>query len=232
MKSFLIIICLLLTSSLVAQKNALADMLWEEAGGRINISEDNGYEYEIIDDSKNGYLKVTLTSEGCGCYSETTIAAYKDHKGNYTTLKMYWDGCANQKQLSSNNNLISVLPKNIGLHTFLPDAGNHNDIKLPAFFYLEASLPQKGTDTQLNLKYIPFGIRVTGEDRILSFSGYGQQSPISNYGYHSNLKEAIVKLTDSATFNYVVQNKQHKIIAVDQQILLELYGNEKTIKDF
>ncbi|MFK7813794.1 MAG: hypothetical protein AB8B59_14970, partial [Maribacter sp.] len=47
-----------------------------------------------------------------------------------------------------------------------------------------------------------------------------------------NLKEAIVKLTDSATFNYVVQNKQHKIIAVDQQILLELYGNEKTIKDF
>lgn len=231
MKPSLAIICLLLTNVMAAQKSTLADLLWEEAGGHIDTSEDHGGQYEIVDDAKNGYLKVAFTEEGCGCYTETSVAAYKDNTGNYTTLQMFWDGCGNQKLLSSNKNLISVLPKDIGLHTFLPDTANHNDIDLPALFYLEVSLPQKGINTQIDLKYIPYGIRVTGEDQILSFSGY-RQSNTTDFGYHDNLKEVLEKFTDSSTFKYVVNNEQHKIIDIDKQIVSELYGREKTVKNF
>ena len=63
MKLVLSVFCLLLASNLIAQKSALEDLLWKEAGGRIDTSEDHGGRYEIVDDAKNGYLKVAFTED-------------------------------------------------------------------------------------------------------------------------------------------------------------------------
>lgn len=232
MKSFLLTICLLFIQNLLAQKSTLADILWEEAGGRIDLNKNHGGAYEITDDAANGYLKVAFTEEGCGCYYETTVAAFKDAKGKYTTLKTYWDGCGNQKSFNSNQSLASILPENLGLHTFWPEAESDRDNDYQMLLYLEVSIPKKGADTQIDIEYVPYGIRAKSEDRILSFSGYGQSNTNSNFGYHSQLRETILEFTDKNTFTYVVNSDQNKINAVDKQSISKLYGSEKTIKDF
>ncbi len=158
-------------NTLISQKGSLEDMLWEEAGGRIDLSEDHGGQYEIIDNAKNGYLKVAFTEDGCGCYNENTIGAYKNHIGTYTTLQMKWDGCGWRNILLSNKGLDTVLPENFGLRTFLPKSDSTEYQITSSVFFLDAEIPQKGTDTQINLSYIPFGINMALDDHVLSY-GY------------------------------------------------------------
>lgn len=233
MKYVNILIFFLTTLNSIGQnKLSIENILWEEVGGRIEKNSEYGGTYEITNDAKKGYLKIAYTDEGCGCYSETAAAAYRQSDGNYTLLKTEWDGCNYQKKFSANRDINIVLPKNLGLHTFLPDAGEHNDIDLTALFYLEAILPQKGTDTQINLKSIPFGIRVKGDDRLLTFTGYEQQSDGSNYGYHFNLKEAIEKFVDNATYQHIIHNELHKINPTDIKIVSKLFGESQSIKNF
>lgn len=225
MKPSLVIICLLVSSYLVAQKSVLADMLWAEAGGRIDISEDHGGEYEITDDSKNGYLKVAFTEDGCGCYSETTIGAYKSSNGKYTALKMDWDGCEWRKTLSSNKDLNSKLPKDFGLHTFLPKSKETEYQITSAVFYLEAEIPQKGTDTQLNLSYIPFGIHMTPEDHVLNYE-YKQVNEHggSNFLYSGALQAMLRKISNENTLECILERSVDDIIPEDKKIVEKLYG--------
>lgn len=225
MKPSLIIICFLLTSSLVAQKSTLEDLLWKEAGGRIDISEDHGGQYEIIDDAKNSYLKVAFTEDGCGCYSETTVGAYKDAKGNYTTLKMDWNGCGWRKNLSSNKDLNSKLPKGFGLHTFLPKSKETEYQITSSVFYLEAEIPQKGTNTQLNLSYIPFGIHMTPEDHVLNYEHKQvNEHGGSNFLYSGALQAMLRKISDGNTLECILEQSIDDIIPEDKKIVEKLYG--------
>ncbi|MDC0008335.1 hypothetical protein OAE12_01360 [bacterium] len=57
MRASVFVICLLLTNVLIGQNSALENLLWEEAGGRIDDTEDHGGQHEIIDDAKNGWKK-------------------------------------------------------------------------------------------------------------------------------------------------------------------------------
>ena len=105
----------------VAQKGSLADMLWEEAGGRPSYSDaEDASRTTVTDEASNGYLHIYYEGQGCGCPLETTVAGYKKADGGYVTLKTFWDGCGWKKTISSNKDLKSLLPKDFGLRTFLP----------------------------------------------------------------------------------------------------------------
>ena len=121
MKVFLMIIIFLFNTALIGQKSTLADILWEEAGGRLsNMDADEESRTRVVDEASKGYLQVYYEDQGCGCPIETTVAGYKETDGGYTVIKTFWDGCGLNKTLSSNKELSNVLPEEFGLHTFLP----------------------------------------------------------------------------------------------------------------
>ncbi|WP_273568632.1 hypothetical protein [Maribacter halichondriae] len=231
MKLFPLIVGLLMTTALVAQKSSMSDILWTEAGGYIDINKDNGGSYDIVDETKNGYLKIAFTEQGCGCYYETTIGAYKNSIGNFTTLKMDWDGCGSRKTLSSNKGLTPILPEDFGLQTFLPKSKETEYQITSAVFYLEAEIPRKGTDTRLNLSYIPFGIQMAPKNNILAYE-YKQISEHgrTNFLYSYALKSMLRKISDENTAQCILERSIDDIVPEDKKLVEKLYGENKPFR--
>lgn len=216
----------------MAQKNSLADILWEEAGGRIsNMDADEESRTTITDEAAKGYLRVYYEDQGCGCPFETIVAGYKDAKGGYTTLKKYWDGCGWNKTLSSNKDLSLMLPEDFGLQTFLPKSKETEYQITSAVFYLEAEIPRKGTDTQLNLSYIPFGIQMAPKNTILTYV-YKQISEHSgsNFLYSGDLKYMLQKISDENTLECILERSIDDIIPEDRKLVEKLYGKNKSYR--
>jgi len=214
---------------MMAQKKSLSDILWEEIGGRIDISQDNDGQYEITDDTKNGYLKIAFTEDGCGCYYETAIGAYKNSIGKYTTLKMDWDGCGWRKTLSSNTDLNLMLPEDFGLHTFLPKSKETEYQITSAVFYLEAEIPKKGTDTRFDLAYIPFGLHMDPTDHVLVHE-YKQLNEHggTNYMYSGELNAMLQKISDSNTLECILEKSTDDIVPSDKKLVEKLLGKDKS----
>lgn len=105
-------------------KGSLEKLLWKQIGistsliEEIKNGEEEGHESKIIDDTANGYLRVEQTEDGCGCYYESTAAAYKEADGGYTFLNTYWNTCSSQKKLNSNKELKTILPENFWFSGF------------------------------------------------------------------------------------------------------------------
>ncbi|TMM59006.1 hypothetical protein FEE95_06115 [Maribacter algarum] len=223
-----IVFSLIATYSVEAQKQSLKNLLWDEVGGKINPNEEHGGRYEIVDDSKNGYLKVAFTEEGCGCYTETAVGAFKNSSGAYTTLQTKWDGCSWRKKLSSNKELHTILPENFGLQTFLPKSESTEYQITSSVFFLEAVIPQKGTDTKINLSYIPFGINMTPDDHVQSY-GYelNEAHGGANYLYQEELQDMLRKISDENTLQCILEKTPESIISKDRKIVEKLYGEGK-----
>ncbi len=226
----------LLVFSATTQKNtSLADKLWERAGGRPSATQQEGAQMVVIDDSKNGYLKIEHTAEGCGCYSETTIAAYKEVDGGYTILQTDWDGCGWRKKFLSNKALKTVLPEDLDLATFMPKAKNNLGYGSNALLYLEPEIPKIGTDTRVTLAFIPFGLSLKGNDSILSFSGYEKQSfedKQPDHRYHGSLRSAIRQLQDSTSLKHVLNQELDRISSEDRKIIDNLIVSENEVQSF
>ncbi len=111
----------------------------------------------VIDDSKNGYLKVSGEYPTCGCMCDATIAAYKDKYGFYTLLRQDEESCDFKHQIVSNRLLYRVLPADFGLQTFIPDLNNLPETD-NAVFSIDIDIPRYGTDTKVRVKFLPLGL--------------------------------------------------------------------------
>ena len=223
-----IVFSLIATFSVEAQKQSLENLLWGEVGGKINPNEDHGGQYEIVDDAKNGYLKVAFTEEGCGCYTETSVGAFKNSSGAYTTLQTKLDGCSWRKKVSSNKKLHTVLPENFGLRTFFPKSDSTEYQITSSVFYLDVEIPQSGTDTQINLSYIPFGIHMKSDDHVLSYEyKLVEEHGGANYLYQEELQDMLRKISDENTLQCIIEKTPENIISKDREIVEKLYGEGK-----
>ena len=72
-------------------KNTLSKMLWDRVGVCFSnfedMDEDGSPDFDKIDDSKNGYLKISGSFPTCGCTCASAVAAYKNAAGSYTALR-------------------------------------------------------------------------------------------------------------------------------------------------
>lgn len=226
MKYLTIAICLLFSNDIVSQTSSLADMLWAEAGGRLlHRDTDEKSRTTITDDAANGYLRVFYEDEGCGCPFDTTVAAYKKADGEFTILKTYWDGCGNQRTFSANTDLASVLPEDFGLQTFVPNSMEKAYDIDSAVFYLNVELPRNGTDTKIDLSYIPFGLQVEPTDQVLAHS-YARKADEngSNSVYMEEIQDMFRKLSDEKTILHILNGGAEKITEGDKGIVKCLYG--------
>ncbi len=140
-------------------KGSLKEELWREVWScNSNFEDMDALDMRnVIDDTRNGYLRVWGEYPTCGCACNSTVGAYKDHDGFYTFLKEYTESCASMTHISSNRLLSEVLPEGFGMQTFIPSAD-----KLPqtdiALFTLNVTIPRKGTDTNVALELLPLGM--------------------------------------------------------------------------
>ncbi len=212
-------------------RSACSDLLWEQVGGRPSEAESEGSQFEIIDESRKGFLKITRTEEGCGCYGETTAAAYKGSDGSYTVLKTDRDDCASSKTVASNKALRSILPEGFGMHTFGPNILIDSSSAANALFYLDIAPPRTGTDTTVKLGYIPVGIRVS--DSLLSLEGYGliegEHGP--NYRFQDAFPFFFDQLQDSTALTHLINEDYRNLTPEDQNTIEKFVGAQKSLKN-
>ncbi|QCX01905.1 hypothetical protein FGM00_17955 [Aggregatimonas sangjinii] len=226
MKDIVIAFCLLLSNVVLAQSSSLADMLWAEAGGRpLQMDSDKESRTSITDDAANGYLRIFYEDEGCGCPFDTTVAAYKKANGEFAILKTYWDGCGDQRTFSANIDKAVLLPEDFGLQTFLPNSMKKAYDIDSAVFYLNVELPRNGTDTKIDLKFIPFGLHVEPTDQVLAHSyARNDDENGSNGVYMEEIQDMLRKLSHEETITYILNREPDKIKKEDKGIVKRLYG--------
>lgn len=146
-------------------KTALSSLLWSRVESCYSYFEedDEGLtDFEIIDDSKNGYLKIWGQFPTCGCFCSSTVGAYKNSTGDYTFLQTEEMGCSWEKKISSSVDLKSLFPEHFDSTAFfaqLPAESFENPI-----FYVDVEIPRIGTRTTVTLKLLPFGLNQKGSD--------------------------------------------------------------------
>lgn len=154
---------LLISAVTISQtKTSLSEQLWDRVRHCQSMLENSdgeeGVAYEtLVDDSKNGYLQIAGSYPTCGCRCQTTVAAYKDIKGEYTFLSQELWLCSWRNTLSSNKELKAVFPSDLLDNGFFSEA--LKDSVGTAYFYLDIELPQVGTDTKVSIERIPLGLQ-------------------------------------------------------------------------
>ncbi|MCD4725901.1 MAG: hypothetical protein K8R63_13770 [Bacteroidales bacterium] len=228
-KQLFIIITIFLTHIVYGQSSgSLSDQLWDQVQNCYSmiedVDEDGTLDFdEIINDSKNGYLKVAVSWPTCGCNCIETVGAYKGSDGNYTILKKEEWGCSWVDRISSNRKLLSIFPENFGINTFIPDRnirieGNY------ALFYLDIEIPRIGTDTKVTIKTIPFGMVMENND-ILCF-GIFQKESFSNCN-HAFYKIGSIarKIQNEQTLDFIINDQFEKISTHDMDIIKKTIGD-------
>jgi len=169
----------------------------------------------VIDDSYNGYLQVNRE------YLQTTVGAYKDKNGRYAILQnrryRYYN-----RSLSSNSILVDLLPNGFGITDFITKT---TDVSTKGYscFYLEADIPRKGTDTQINLKLIPLGLMRRGSALAFEFSEYGDD----NLFLYDFLHDLVKKISDKTTLSHVLDRNFDAISSGDKEIIDDFIGDDK-----
>ena len=234
--SFCLLLVLFLYNSVYSQKKeSLEIQLWQQVldtydlegyNGKIqNFIDNKGWqEWEewsdkmnsnvLINDAKNGYLEINRF------YLKAVVGAYKDKNNEYTLLKNMVNRYFN-RSLSSNRNLNQVLPKNFGIKDFIPECSSIPLLKYSCF-YIEAMIPQKGTETQLNLKLIPLGLFKKGDLLTYSFL----ENNDDNVFLHSFISTMVKKIKNKETLPYLLKKKFKDIIKSDFKIIEEFISKD------
>ncbi|MCR9265690.1 MAG: hypothetical protein NXH86_16155 [Flavobacteriaceae bacterium] len=209
-----------------AQKNDnLNQMLWQRVQNCSsllqNIDENDIPEYNKIDDTRNGYLKVFGEYPACGCTCSSTVGAYKDINGNYTLLQKEEFSCKWEKSISSNKSLYEVLPENFNINIFstnkaIPESDH-------AVFFLDIDIPRIGTDTKLTLDLIPFGILKEQKNALITFnysqngSGEDSQNTITDSFY--KLKLLANNIVNKSTLTFLLKKEYDHINKDDKKYI-------------
>ncbi|MDY7396345.1 hypothetical protein UMM65_13930 [Aureibaculum sp. 2210JD6-5] len=174
---------------------------WEEWVDTMNSN-------VVIDDTEKGYLQINRF------YQQTTAGAYKEKNGNHTILQNTKFRHFN-RGISSNKNLVGVLPKNFGITDFISDT-THVEPSFYSVFYIVADIPRTGTDTQVTIKLIPFGMFHKGNLLTYKIKEYNNENNIFLYGFKH---EVIDKLNDEQTLTYLKDRQFDTISEKDKEVV-------------
>jgi len=186
-------------------KQSLSEQLWERVQSCYALFEDNNddgkLDAEIIDDTENGFLKVSGTIGTCGCSCSETIAAFKDKNGNYTFLNQEKSDCSWLHKVFSSKDLSNIFPENFSINTFIPTIENTN--KGRALFYLDIDIPRTGTDTKVTLKIIPVGMNIQSDKLLVSdISDEGKMNYLQNLQFIPQLLTELSEESVQLILNY------------------------------
>jgi len=222
-----ILLFLFLTYPTIKAQNStvLSEQLWKQVQDCYtmfeDMDEDGKIDYdEVIDDAKNGYIKVSGSFPTCGCRCENTVGAYRTKSNTYTFIKEYFWPCSWNQGISSNENLTHIFPFDFEVDGFFQKRV-HNPDQI-ATFYLDFEIPRNGTDTRVTLKPIPLGLVVKSEKSIEFGYSEGNRSPYSDQLYA--IQNIISQLKDDMAIAYILENDFSRITEEDSQVIHKIIG--------
>lgn len=214
--------------SLIAQKNeTLSEKLWEQVESCYSmfedIDDDGEVDYdEIIDDSKNGYLKVSGSWPTCGCYCENTIGAYKTSTNEYIFVKEYFWGCSWQRGLDISDSPSKIVPFDFDVDGFFQK--KIDNLRHTAHFYLDFDIPRKGTDTKVSIKPIPLGLKVESEKN--SVFRYTENDRYSYSDKLYQIRRIASKINGDKCIENLLSGNFNNITEGDSKIIEEAIGTD------
>lgn len=220
MKKIVFSICcvILFSNAILAQENnELKKLLWENVESCFSnfndLDEKDKNNLEIIEDTKNRYLEVCGTYPTCGCYCSAKVAAYKDDKNNYTLLQTNENDCSWTKNVKINQELNQVLPKGFGFNSF-SSTQIIPFLKNPAF-YLNFTIPIKGTDTKVTPELIPFGLNAKQKSAWVYSYSQNKAEPKSI----SDIKKIVTGIENNETITYLISGAIDSISPKDLKVI-------------
>lgn len=224
MKNFILILIVIIPSIGFGQTpKTLSEILWSRVNNCYSMFEDwddDGVpEFDKIDDSKNGYLKISGSWPTCGCSCSSEVGAYKNGNREYIILQSDRVECSWERKVSSNKDLKSVLPLNFGINQFTSEEIDwKNDYSI---FYVDVEIPRIGTDTKVRIELVPFGLLPQGENPICF--EYKQEKP--NKSLHG-IRNVAKEMSDENTINYLLEGSFEKISSEDNQLISKEIGTD------
>jgi hypothetical protein len=208
------------------QKNSsLSEQLWSRVKFCYEMFEDNDEDgkpdFEKIDDSKNGYLKIFGSTPPCGCVCSSTVAAYKSKDGKYTFLQSQSESCTWSKKISSDKNLTSILPVDFGINSFMNTGFEYNT--MAPLFFVNFDIPQVGTDTKVKLELVPIGLK-PDNDGLICYE-YRQNDESDNVRSLRIVQEIATNINDEKTLKYLIDGNFNKISENDGEIIEKAISN-------
>lgn len=198
---------------------SLSEQLWERVQpcnvALEDMDEEGKHNYEeIVDDAKNGYLKISGSYPTCGCECSYTVGAYKTAAGKYVLIDKSTWSCGWTNKISSNREIQKILPSNLTESVLGYNAKPSFE---KAYFYFDLEIPHHGTETKLAVKIIPFGLKIVTKDQSLFSYEYEESGNVENYAIY-NISE-IIKKFDQGTINALMNAEYAEISDKDMEIL-------------
>jgi len=227
-QTFFLTTLIFISQVIYAQNNeSLKEKLWKQVQSCYSMfedmDEDGKVDYdEIIDDSKNGYLKIYGYWPTCGCNCENTIGAYKTSLNDYIFLKEYFWGCSWKKGLNVSESSSIIFPFDFESDGFFQS--KIENLSHNAYFCLDFEIPRKGTETKVFIRPIPLGIKVESEKNIVF--GYAENE---RFNYSNKLLQVwnIVSKTEGKhCLENLLKNNLNEISEADKKIIKEAIGTE------
>ncbi|MCW3789702.1 hypothetical protein [Plebeiibacterium sediminum] len=220
---FLIILSVIPLLGFGQSQKSLSEILWSRVSHCYSMFEDmddDGVpDFNKIDDSKNGYLKISGSWPTCGCSCSSTVGAYKNNEGEYIILQSDKELCSWERKISSNKNINEILPIDFGINSFLSEK---LEIKYSnPIFFIDVEIPRVGTDTKVKIELVPLGLFPYG-DNLICFE-YGQNKSCKSLYL---FKDIVNKMTDINTLDYLLAGEFEKINTVDNKLIQKGIGTD------
>ncbi|MCB9195049.1 MAG: hypothetical protein H6598_02390 [Flavobacteriales bacterium] len=201
-------------------QNSLSGKLWDRVkscnSALEDMDDDGKTDYEvIIDDSKNGYLKIGGSYPTCGCSCESTAGAFKTAKGEYVLIDETSWSCGWINEITSNRDLKQLFPKELE-ETIIPFKEDPSTLDR-SIFYLDIEIPQFGTDLKVEIKLIPIGLKIPSKGSALSYY-YSQEDHIDTYASYQ-LEGLVRDSEDSLTIQHLMDGNYDLIISQDMELI-------------
>ena len=227
MKNILLIFFILTTSLGFSQtQKSLSELLWERVNtcySRFEDMNDDGKpDFEKIDDSQNGYLKVWGGWPTCGCSCSSTVGAYKNNEGHYIYLQSEEFNCSWTKESSSNKSMEEIMPDNFGINSFSSQTITDN-LETPGFF-IAYEIPRVGTDTHVEIELVPFGLKPSGRNAIC-YSYKQEEYNSRNWTNLKGIKDIAEEIGSSTTLEFILEGGFEKINSEDDKIISKSIGS-------
>ncbi|SHJ98109.1 hypothetical protein SAMN04488028_102365 [Reichenbachiella agariperforans] len=204
-------------------QKTLSEILWSRVNSCYSMFEDmddDGIpDFNKIDDSKNGYLKISGSWPTCGCSCSSEVGAFKNSSGSYIILQSDEVECCWERRISSNHDLIEILPDGFGINNFTSEPIK-SDMDYSVFF-LGIEIPRIGTDTKVKIELIPFGLFPKGVN-LICFE-YQQEN---HHKYLYGIRDVAKEMSDIETINYLLNGSFDKISPTDNLLISKEIGTD------